>query len=154
MAAEKRAPEDRQRLTDLFAVVSTATVQDWARSARRRARVLRDRAEAELEKAADLGNALRVGSAVPNAGSLRARLHAAEVRAANLERAQRSNRRIGMAIGILMARHSLTEEQAFAALRVASSRRNMRLARVAEEVVYTGFLEIDTERPPGQRPSA
>ncbi|MGY1603927.1 ANTAR domain-containing protein [Geodermatophilus sp. SYSU D00815] len=62
------------------------------------------------------------------------------MRAAGLERAQLSNRRIGMALGILMARGGLTEQQAFDALRTASSRRNVRLRDLAEQVIFTGTL--------------
>jgi AmiR/NasT family two-component response regulator len=51
-----------------------------------------------------------------------------------------SNRRIGMAIGILLERLHVTEEQAFELLRKESMRQNVRLAQVAEQVVYTGTL--------------
>ena len=64
----------------------------------------------------------------------------AEDRADNLERALLTNRRIGMAIGILLERLRVTEEQAFDVLRRESMRQNVRLAQVAEQVVYTGTL--------------
>ncbi|MDQ1720496.1 MAG: hypothetical protein QOI26_230, partial [Pseudonocardiales bacterium] len=41
-------------------------------------------------------------------------------KAANLERALQSNREIGMAIGVLMIAHHVTEQQAFDALRKES----------------------------------
>jgi AmiR/NasT family two-component response regulator len=47
----------------------------------------------------------------------RERLAAAESRAEDLERALLSNRRIGLAIGILMASLKITEERAFDLLR-------------------------------------
>jgi hypothetical protein len=72
------------------------------------------------------------------AGSVE-RLRAAESLADNLQRALLSNRRIGMAIGVLLSRH-MTEEQAFEALREASMRRNVELRDLAEEVVHTGSL--------------
>jgi tetrahydromethanopterin S-methyltransferase subunit F len=75
----------------------------------------------------------------PGVEELQERLRAAESRADNLEIALRSNRRIGMAIGVLLARH-LTEEQAFDALRQESMRRNVKLRDLAEEVIYTGTL--------------
>jgi len=71
---------------------------------------------------------------------LRARVRSAEDKAASLERALASNRRIGMAIGILMARRGLTEEQAFQCLRDESQRRNIKLREVAETVIFTGDL--------------
>ncbi|NEK96377.1 ANTAR domain-containing protein [Modestobacter muralis] len=46
-----------------------------------------------------------------------------------------------MAMGILMERHRITEEQAFDRLRVLSQRRNVKLRDVAERVIYTGDAE-------------
>lgn len=61
----------------------------------------------------------------------------------NLERALASSREIGVAIGILMATHRLTEGQAFDLLRVASQRHQRRLADIARDVTYTGTLSLD-----------
>jgi AmiR/NasT family two-component response regulator len=68
------------------------------------------------------------------------RLDTAEVTADNLTRALDHSRAIGMAMGILMARHRLTDEQAFAALRRASQDSNRKLYLVAWDVVETGKL--------------
>ena len=65
-------------------------------------------------------------------------LAAATAHAGHLELALVSNRRIGMAIGILMERHRLTEEQAFDRLRELSQRSNVKLRDVAEQLIYTG----------------
>jgi hypothetical protein len=59
---------------------------------------------------------------------------------ANLKAALASNRRIGMAIGILMNVHKVTEEQAFALLRGASQNLNVKLRLVADDVARTGTL--------------
>jgi ANTAR domain-containing protein len=80
------------------------------------------------------------GPAAVDPTALRTRAEAAEDRADNLERALLTNRRIGMAIGILLERLRVTEEQAFDVLRRESMRQNVRLAQVAEQVVYTGTL--------------
>ncbi len=61
-------------------------------------------------------------------------------RAANLEIALESNRHIGTAIGILMAREVLTADQAFQRLREASQRQHRKLREVAEDVARTGEL--------------
>ena len=61
-------------------------------------------------------------------------------RAFDLEAALASNRRSGQAIGIVTASHRLTSEQAFDVLRQYSTRRNVKLAAVAEDVVHTGGL--------------
>ncbi|GAB4083343.1 ANTAR domain-containing protein [Modestobacter muralis] len=71
----------------------------------------------------------------------RTELAAATDRAVHLERAVVSHRKIGMAMGILMERHRITEEQAFDRLRVLSQRRNVKLRDVAERVIYTGDAE-------------
>jgi AmiR/NasT family two-component response regulator len=68
----------------------------------------------------------------------RSDLAAAHAHAEELQRALVSNRRIGMAMGILMERHRLTEEQAFQRLRDLSQRSNVKLREVAEQIVYTG----------------
>jgi AmiR/NasT family two-component response regulator len=58
----------------------------------------------------------------------------------NLELALQTNRRIGMAIGIVMARLRVQEEEAFDVLRRASQQDHRKLREVAEEIVYTGKL--------------
>ena len=59
----------------------------------------------------------------------------------NLQAALESNRRIGMAIGILMATRRLTEDAAFDCLRQVSNVRNVKLRLLAEEVIHLGALE-------------
>jgi AmiR/NasT family two-component response regulator len=83
------------------------------------------------------------GDAVEQLTHARSDLAAATARAEDLERALVSNRRIGMAIGVLMERHRLTEERAFDRLRDLSQRSNVKLRDVAEQVICTG----DTRRP-------
>ena len=46
-----------------------------------------------------------------------------------------SNREIGKAVGLLMAFHKITDDQAFAMLRKASQEMNIKLAEVARQVV-------------------
>lgn len=64
----------------------------------------------------------------------------AETRAENLEVALRTNRSIGMAVGVLMARHRVPSERAFEMLRRRSTTTNRKLRDIAEEVVHTGVL--------------
>lgn len=68
-------------------------------------------------------------------------LLAAEEQMAQLQIALQTNRRIGMAIGILMAINKIDEDEAFALLRTASSRRNIKLRAVAEEVIRAGTVD-------------
>jgi hypothetical protein len=63
-------------------------------------------------------------------------------RIVNLERALATNRDIGVAMGILMALHRVTREQAFDLLRMASQGRHRKLAEVAKDVTETGTLDI------------
>ncbi len=60
------------------------------------------------------------------------------VKAANLQAALDNSRQIGAAIGILMARESITADAAFHRLRRASQSSNRKLRDVADDVVFTG----------------
>ncbi|NYJ06693.1 ANTAR domain-containing protein [Petropleomorpha daqingensis] len=133
-----RTPAEPSRLHDDFADLSTEAVQNWAQSARLRAQQLCDQAEAQQHRASALWVELGLGAADRTDSRLRRRLQLAELQIAHLEKALASNRRIGMAIGILMARHGLTEDQAFAALRLLSNRRNVKLHVLAEQIIYAG----------------
>lgn len=65
--------------------------------------------------------------------------------AEHLQQALQSNREIGMAIGILMSRHRVTQQQAFDLLRMASQHSHRKLRELATEVTETGMLDF----PPG-----
>jgi transcriptional regulator with GAF, ATPase, and Fis domain len=60
----------------------------------------------------------------------------------NLTAALASSRKIGAAIGILMHKHHLSEQQAFDALRIASQHSHRKLIDIAYEVVDTGQLTL------------
>ena len=81
------------------------------------------------QEAADMGTILVSLAAVA--------LTAARQReeAGNLRTALLSNREIGKALGMLMATHGFSEEEAFGTLRTASNRLNTRLAEIARRVV-------------------
>lgn len=70
--------------------------------------------------------------------ALEARLHLEEVD--HLKRALVTNRRIGMAIGVLMGVHRITEGEAWARLVGTSRNSNRKLRDVAEDVVSAGDL--------------
>jgi AmiR/NasT family two-component response regulator len=59
---------------------------------------------------------------------------------ANLEKALQSNREIGVAMGILMARHAVSQQQAFDVLRTVSQTTHRKLRDVAGDVALTGEL--------------
>lgn len=86
--------------------------------------------------------ALAVSLVLATHGSLLVTARLARQHAENLELALRTNREIGVAMGILMQRHRLTRDQAFAVLRVASQDANRKLADIATEVADTGVLAI------------
>jgi len=67
-------------------------------------------------------------------------LYLAEERADNLTAALASNRQIGIAIGILMAYHRVTQDEAFDMLRSASQHLHIKLRDIAQDVVETGTL--------------
>ncbi len=58
----------------------------------------------------------------------------------NLEVALQASRTIGMAVGILMAQHKLTEGDAFALLVGASQHSGRKLRDISRDVVDTGDL--------------
>jgi hypothetical protein len=60
----------------------------------------------------------------------------------HLERALASNRQIGAAIGVLMAQHRITQDQALDLLRMASQNRHRKLVDIAADVVDTGTLDV------------
>lgn len=64
----------------------------------------------------------------------------ADEAAQNLENAISTSRQVGMAIGILMTVHGISEEQAFALLRLTSQHLNRKLPDVAKDVARTGRL--------------
>jgi hypothetical protein len=85
-------------------------------------------------------DALMAGLAVSMFGALSVTNSRHQARIVNLERALESNRDIGVAIGVLMALHKVTRQQAFDLLRVASQRLHRKLAHIAHEVAETGLL--------------
>ena len=60
----------------------------------------------------------------------------------HLERALRSNRGIGVAIGVLMSNYKITQAEAFDLLRMASQHTHRKLVDVAYGVTETGMLEL------------
>lgn len=76
----------------------------------------------------------------PSDALLRAELEQAHSTIENLQVALRTNREIGVAIGILMTRELCTQEQAFDMLRAASQRTHRKLSEIADDVRRTGSL--------------
>jgi hypothetical protein len=62
--------------------------------------------------------------------------------AAHMTAALKSNREIGVAMGVLMATHKLTRDQAFDLLRIASQHTHRKLADIAVDVADTGTLDL------------
>ncbi len=87
-------------------------------------------------------HARAIGLVLATHGGLLMNTILATDRARNLERALVSNREIGVAIGVLMHEHRLTQAQAFDVLRAASQDSNRKLADIAMDVVDTGTLTI------------
>jgi AmiR/NasT family two-component response regulator len=85
------------------------------------------------------------GDAAEELANARSDLAVATAHVEHLQRALVSNREIGIAMGILMERHRLAQEQAFERLRDLSMRSNVKLRDVAKQIIYTG----DTRQCPG-----
>ena len=82
---------------------------------------------------------MTVASEVPEADTA-AQLRAALDKIASLELAMESNRRIGMAVGIVMAMHKVTGDAAFDLLVGLSKRTERKVLDVAEDIIESGTL--------------
>lgn len=67
-------------------------------------------------------------------------------RATQLQEGMATNREIGAAVGILMATHSITQDEAFDMLSKASQRLNRKLREIATSIVQGGKGSDATER--------
>jgi GAF domain-containing protein len=74
-------------------------------------------------------------------------------KALNLEIGLVSNRDIGVAVGVLMTRHRVTDQEAFDMLRVSSQRHHRKLRDIAAEVALTGLLPADAPRRSSPQPA-
>jgi ANTAR domain len=77
---------------------------------------------------------------------LQAELDEAHRHVAHLKTALETNRTIGAAVGVLMAKHAATQGEAFDLLRVISQTTNRKLYEIAEEVLLTGTLPCPPAR--------
>jgi hypothetical protein len=88
-----------------------------------------------------------VGLLLATHGALAVAAALARGRAHNLEQALKSNREIGVAIGVVMAQYKVTREQAFDLLRIASQHGNRKVADLAADVADTGQLPLPRPTP-------
>lgn len=72
---------------------------------------------------------------------LRSRVMADEMQVANLKIALTRSRRVGAAIGVLMATLTLSEDEAFDVLNVASQASGRTLIDIADKFLLTGTLQ-------------
>ena len=86
--------------------------------------------------------AAALGLLLATHGAIAASAVAYRTHAEQLEHALASNRTIGAAIGILMATHKVTEQQAFDLLRIASQNTNRNLRDIAADVTESGTLDV------------
>ena len=61
---------------------------------------------------------------------------------ANLEVALITCRRIGTALGILMAQNQWTQQEAFAVLATVSQRTHRKIRDIADDVLFTGTFDV------------
>jgi hypothetical protein len=131
---------DHERLADGQRRVE---IRERAAEARHRARNLKGLVEERrdgVHHTGGTGDPLGRQGMTDQIKTLAEELAIARERITHLETALVTNRHIAMAVGIVMARRGLTEEQAFDALREASQRRHVKVREIAEEIVYTGQL--------------
>jgi GAF domain-containing protein len=95
-------------------------------------------------------HARAVGTILATHAALAVRAAQDKERADQLDLALQTNREIGVAIGVLMARGRMTQEEAFTLLRSASQRLNRKLRDVAAQVVDTGSVPERPTAPPAR----
>lgn len=81
-----------------------------------------------------------VGGIFAEHAAISLQLAAVEDHAENLQQAMQSNRRIGIALGIVMGEYRVTDTAAFNMLRVVSQNQNRKPRDVAEDVALSGTL--------------
>ncbi len=86
-------------------------------------------------------DAMTMGLLLATHGALTLRAASSSREAVHLNKALKSSRTIGTAIGILMSTHVLSQQQAFDLISVASQNSNRKLVDVASDVVAEGDLE-------------
>lgn len=74
----------------------------------------------------------------PELDEARLRLVEALDRVANLETALKSSRTIGTAVGILVERHRISPDEAFARIAAWSQRTHRKVSEIASDLVLTG----------------
>ena len=87
-------------------------------------------------------HAVGVGLVLATHGALIVTAMQAEDKSSNLRLALESNREIGVAVGVLMTAHHVTQVQAFDLLRAVSQHTNRKLAVIAQQVADTGTLTM------------
>jgi GAF domain-containing protein len=83
---------------------------------------------------------IHLGSIFAEHAGVAAQSATAHDKSVNLQLAVDTNRRIGIALGIVMSTQRCTAEQAFDVLRTASQHNHLKLRDVAEEVIFTGAM--------------
>jgi ANTAR domain/GAF domain len=81
-----------------------------------------------------------IGLLMATHGALALSNAGAQQKARNLERALKTSREIGIAMGVLMAQNKISRDQAFDLLRIASQHAHRKLAEIAAQVAETGAL--------------
>ena len=89
-----------------------------------------------------------IGILLATHGTLAVAGVAAREQVNNLNIALESRTEIGIAMGILMAQHQITRQDAFNALRVSSQYTGRKLHDLATEVAETGLLPLPTRKNP------
>jgi transcriptional regulator with GAF, ATPase, and Fis domain len=84
-----------------------------------------------------------VGAVIASFASVAIMAMRAREEAATLRKGLQSNREIGKAVGLLMAAHHITGQQAFELLRSTSQELNMKLALVASQVIEGQESQFD-----------
>jgi anti-anti-sigma factor len=136
----RRTPAPVVRVLALLGLTEAFGITRQSRAVQRaelRDRAARARTE-QRERTAELH--ARTSAAFDTIAQMARELDEARTKIENLQVALQTNRRIGQALGIIMERLKVTEDDAFAVLRSASQHQHCKLRELAEHVVRTGEI--------------
>lgn len=144
MMSKQQGPFDGKRITDMQDQSDRDRLTISDHRAQRIADVkaifaLNAQAVTNQNEISDLRSQADTDHAIIEAMAGQGVLDRAEI--ANLEEALATSRRIGAAMGILMATYRVTEQAAFVMLRSVSQNTHRKLRDIADDVLYAGTLD-------------
>lgn len=152
LRSEQRWPEFARRAVDVTGIVSMLSLRLYMEDDRGLIAGLNaySRTPGAFDEVSET-----IALLIATHGALAVSSAAAQQKVRNLEQALKTRTDIGIAMGVLMATHKVTRDQAFDLLRLASQHGHRKVAEIAQQVAENGALPtIPVRRAPGAVPPA